>query len=622
MREKLRPDYQSLNWVYAAEIVGDLPQIVIDTGRAMSRLWNELVWLHDRMPYRLLRSVEKLFRDMAADAKFKAGRAREHGDEEKASHLTLETEASIARAVEIKAAAEEVKKQSYRGFDLGLRDDGEKWSAPLVAATIAERRSDNTSLLDIPLDQRINHHTQGRGSDLGLPVWCKWYVGDTFKNALKAYAKKIRFAPRYKRGLDSIHIEQRTDSGTGWPIDALFAKRKPFSMRPETENGGIYEGWEAPAWFAINGERIPLRIIMHRPFPLGAIIKRYSLLGRYEPAFKEWRWRVLFQLETPPQRILYSLTNRIIAIDLGWRSVDDGKGIRLMMIYDGHQHVEIVLPYDLTSRRKAANLKSHSRIDIREASRIRGERDERLENCKANLRDADKSGWPEVAVKKLRGLTRMKSGGLMAVRKILAEAGITCEPIEEWLDADIPAWQEQRTIEEYWYATRDEILRTLAVELAEQCDQVRWEGNLNSKRMAEQESRQTAKRKEAFAESGEWESRTQEERRLEAAQGNRQLANHSQFRTWFREAMEKRGREIIDDETAYSSQICHECDGSIEPSADLIVKCSQCGALFDQDKNTTQYFWGRYDAETRAVAAPLASVDRSLLLKVWRVVSP
>ncbi len=335
MREKLRPDYQSINWAYSAEIVGEVPQVVLDTGRNMNRLWNELVWLHDRTPYRLLRSVEKLFRDLAADAKFKAGRAREHDDEEKAVRFDAEAESSLARAAEIRRAAEEVKKPSYQGFDLGPRDDGEKWSAPLVAATIDERRAGDEPLLDIPLDHRINHHTQERGTGLGLPVWCKWYVGDTFKNSLRAYAKKVRFAPRYKNRLDSIHIEQRTSSGAGWPTDALFARRKPFSMRPEIENGGIYEGWEAPAWFAINGERVPLRIVMHRPLLAGAIVKRYSLLGHYEPSSDEWGWRVLFQLETPPRRVLYALTNRIIAIDFGWRAVGDG--LRLMMIHDGHQ---------------------------------------------------------------------------------------------------------------------------------------------------------------------------------------------------------------------------------------------------------------------------------------------
>jgi hypothetical protein len=420
--------------------------------------------------------------------------------------------------------------------------------------------------------------------------------------------------------LDSIHIEQRTSSGAGWPTDALFARRKPFSMRPEIENGGVYEGWEAPAWFAINGERVPLRIVMHRPLPTGAIVKRYSLLGHYEPSSDEWGWRVLFQLETPPRRVLYALTNRIIAIDLGWRAVGDG--LRLMMIHDGHQFVEIVLPYDLTSRREAANLETHPRVDIREAWRIQAERDKWLNDCKADLRDLDKTGWPETAVKKSRGLTRMKRGGLIAIREITRKAGVVCEPIEAWLAKDVPAWQDQRHIETRWHTTRDEILRVLAATLAEQCDQARWKAELSLKRIAEKESRRTAARKDKYAESGEWISRTNEERTLEGSQRNRRLANLSKFRTWFREAMEKRGREIVDDEAAYSSQICHVCKGAVEQSADLIVKCEQCGAVFDQDKNTARYYWLRFDAETRSLAAPLASVDRSLLKKVWRVVGP
>src|SRR5262249_16829984 len=151
----------------------------------------------------------------------------------------------------------------------------------------------------------------------------------------------------------------------------------------------------------------------------------------YEPSSDEWGWRVLFQLETPPRRVLYALTNRIIAIDLGWRAVGDG--LRLMMIHDGHQFVEIVLPYDLTSRREGGNVETHPRVDIREAWRIRAERDKWLNDCKADLRDLDKTGWPETAVKKSRGLTRMKRGGLIAIREITRKAGVLCEPIEAWL---------------------------------------------------------------------------------------------------------------------------------------------------------------------------------------------
>jgi hypothetical protein len=619
MREKLRPDYQPLNWLYTAEIIGDTPQVLIDTGEKMNSLWNELVSLHERTPYRLLRRVETMFRDMAADAKFQAGRAREKKDVAQAERLMAAAEVHKTRADELKALAKEVAKQSYQGFDLGLRNGDVKWSAPLVAATIAERRASDQLLLDIPLDLRISHHTQTRGSEMGLPVWCKWHVGNQFKDALKAYAKKIRFAPRYKRGLNSIHIEQRTDSGKGWAVEELFARRKPFSIKPAPENN--YARWAAYGWFSINHDRIPIKLTMHRPFPVGAIVKRYILCGKYEPSLNEWKWRMVFQLEVPPQRVLYAQTNRAVAIDFGWRVTDKGEGIRIAMIYDGHQFIEIVLPYDLTARRERFNLRNHPPIDIREAWRIRAKMDEYLEVCKTELRESDKSGWPQRALKTLRSLTRMKREGLMAVRRMLAEEGIVCAPIEAWLAKDGPAWKQKRHIEERWYSTRNIILRKLAAELADQCDEIRWEKNLDLKNMAEKGTRQIEKRKAKYWESGEWESRRKEEWTLDAAQRNRQLANLHKFRVWLREAMEKRGRDIIDDETAYSSQICHKCSSAVEPSPELIVKCSGCGALFDQDKNTARYYWLRFDDDTRAVAGPLASVKRSQLIKVWRVVS-
>jgi hypothetical protein len=671
-----------MNWAYRAKMVGPVPGIVIQTGRNMNRLWNELVWLHDRTPYRLLRSVERMCRDLAADAQFRAGAMREQGDEKKALAFESHAAAHLAKANSLKGAAEEVKKQSYQGFDpaefneqraeikrlkeeakaakaLGSVERAAELSAqadalheqsrePLAlrleltraiedakeadargdawAAAEARKRVDTIcddprlgEVANFPLQERVNYHTQERGTDLGLPVWCKWHVGDNFKQGLDAYAKKIRFAPRVKKGLDSIHIEQRTESGAGWSVGALFAKRKPFSMRPETMNGGLYEGWEAPAWFTVSGERVPVVVVMHRPLPDGAVVKRYSLIGRYEPSSGEWKWRIKFQLEVPPNRKLYSMTNRAIAVDLGWRQTE--AGIRIMMIDDGHQFVEIVLPYDLTNRIEKANLRSHPPVDIRQSYLIQAERDRLQEECKAEMRKLDTGGWPEEALKKLRGLKTMKRGGLIAVRDILVKAGVACQLLDEWLSRDIALWQDKRGIEERWHATRDEILRVLAVELAEQCDQVRWEGEFSAKAMAEQESRQTVRRKKAYSETGQWDVRSAEARRLEASQMNRRLANHSQFRVWLREAMTKRGRDIIDDDTAYSSQICSVCSGAVESSADLIVKCQNCGKLFDQDKNTVRYYWNRFDPETREVAAPLALVNRSLLKKVWRVLS-
>src|SRR5262249_4357513 len=232
----------------------------------------------------------------------------------------------------------------------------------------------------------------------------------------------------------------------------------------------------------------------------------------------------------------------------------------------------------------------------------------------------DVSDWPDDAIRRLVGLTRMRAGGLMKLRSILGEVGITCEPIEVWLEKDRRAWIKQRYIEKRWIATRNTIYRQLATEIADQCGMAIWEGDLGVKGMAERAGKKKQKRKDAQAHGGQWEEPTGDERAFEASQKWRVMASLSQFRVWIREAMNKRGRIIVDDETAYSSQICHVCNGKIEPSGKLIVEC-EMGHREDQDVNTARYYWNRADEDLRVGAVPLEPVRRSQVARLIRPIS-
>ena len=667
----------------------------------MRQLWNELVAMHERTPYRLLRSVERTFHAIAKKAMEEAGQAREKGLTKEAEARDLEAEAHRTRADELKETAKTVMKQSYQGFnpeqfnastakvkqlkegakaakmagDLKraalLSDNAENLRAQALAPLrlrltldrlidIANRAvvSGDTQVeleartrlyeicaderlwqvASIPFEERVKYHVQERGRDLNLPVWCKWHVGETFKNAMTAYAKRQRFAPRYKADLETVHIQQRTESGSGWSIDQIFKRRKPFSIRPETVNGGVYDGWKAPGWFSINGERVPINVTMHRPYPDGAIIKRYSLIGSHEKSDDSWEWKILFQLEIPPSNILRPATGRAISIDAGWRSFRQRAfmpdGIRVLTVYDGHNVWELFIPFDLTNaelsrqlrrdekrRDRPAKRSLPDRIDIRQTWKIQSERDAKREECKESLESIDTANWPEKARKQLSTLKKMRGEGLRMLHKTLQNAGITCEILETWLAFDGPVWKRQRYIQKKWIARRNEIYRVWAAEIAESCDTVIWEGNLNLKRIAEEPARKKESRKAKYAKEGRWEHRTEEQRLAEAAAKWRTLVSLSWFRLGIREAMAKQRREVIDDETAHSSRICSECWGEIEPSSDLIVTCKHCGAQYDQDINTVYYYWDRLTGDTQEAAEPLPSVKRSLLERCWRQIS-
>lgn len=608
-----------MNWTYHATIKGEIPPVIFDTANKMNLLWNELVAMHNRIPYQALKTVHYLERYTATPE----------------------------RLAELEAAAKAVKKASYKGFNpepyLAIRTaikaklkaaadikDTDPEQAKQLRAEAKALRAEIFALpsSDIPLEQRINDHVQERGNELGLPVWCKWHVGDNFKLAMEAFASGKRKPPRFKpRFADRIHIENRTDSGTGWTVEQLFKKRTAFSLKPERLNDGRYEGWLADGWFTVGGVRVPIAVTMHRPLPDGAIIKRFSLIGECEKASRQWEWKVLFNIEIPdPIQVVYPQTGAAIAIDAGWRSARltayQEAGIRVMTLFDGFKYQEIVIPYDLSNRReRRAEYADRPRIDIREVWEITRQRDAELEKCKAAIRAMDKTGWPTEARRTVNGLTKMRSAGLMRLRKALANHGIICQPIEDWRAFDIPAWEDQRHIERRWYGSRDALYRQIAAELADRADTIIWEGDLKLKDIADKPAKNKAKRKKKHAETGEWESRTERERIEEAAAKWRQLASLYRFRMWIKEEIAQKGRTLVDEPAAYSSQICAECGAAIEPSPELIVKCAN-GHIYDQDVNSARYFWNRLDEDLRAVAAPAASVRRSQISRLFRDINP
>lgn len=612
---------QTFNWTYACRIANP-PAVIFDTARKMNRLWNELVAMHNRLPYQLLKR--------AAETEWKLASSAKNGTQAQC----------LERANRIKAAAAEVMMASYKGFnteaysairtgikaqyEAAKQAEGEESASLRRIAKEARSQIFQLPSLDIPFTEKVNEYVQTRGNELGLPVWCKWYVGDNFKLALEAYAKRQRNAPDFKRGLDSVHIENRTDSGKGWPSEAIFGERKAVSLKVLPRVNMRASGHLARGYFQVGGEQVPIEVIMHRPFPEGAIVKRFSLLGKYEAAENKWEWQVMFTLSCPSPSVAYPVTSTAISIDAGWRAertnAMNESGIRIMTIFDGTSAQEIVLPYDLSNKRERRHHAENSNrppIDIREVWRIQSERDSRLEQCKSELRTETKDGWPDEAVRMMRGITKMRAGGLMRIRHKLTDASLVSPAIESWLEYDRPAWIQQRHIQRRWLATRDEFYRVLAAELTDQADVVVWEGDLSLKQMAEESGKKKNRRKAKHEDSGEWDARSVDERILEASMRWRHTAGLYKLRLWIKEEVAQKRRELIDEAAAYSSQVCYHCGASITPSASLIVMCAN-GHKHDQDENTCRYFWGRLADEVRAAAVPMASVGHSQIRRLFR----
>jgi hypothetical protein len=99
-------------------------------------------------------------------------------------------------------------------------------------------------------------------------------------------------------------------------------------------------------------------MIMHRPLPEGAIIKRVTVARRARDSVT-WRWTAEFTIEIPEATVLRRRPAAgVCAINLGWRLFDDRLRIGYVVADDGHRE-EITLPPDIIPRlRKVEDLRA------------------------------------------------------------------------------------------------------------------------------------------------------------------------------------------------------------------------------------------------------------------------
>jgi hypothetical protein len=192
-----------------------------------------------------------------------------------------------------------------------------------MVESLAEASKDQKKEAYKQFEQRAKAYVRDQGTALQIPCWAKWQIWDNFTRSQQAWAGRRAGAPSVKHGLRRIQIENRTDTKKGAPVSWIFrdSNLKPFHLRRQN---GLVRGY-----FKINTERVHFETVMHRPLEEDCILKRYSLCGTYEPAFRNWQWKIVMLMERPPREVMHG--NTIAAMDLGWRRREDG--LRLGVIY-------------------------------------------------------------------------------------------------------------------------------------------------------------------------------------------------------------------------------------------------------------------------------------------------
>lgn len=424
-----------------------------------------------------------------------------------------------------------------------------------------------------------------------LPCWAKWQIYDAFKVAQSAWAKKRGGLPRVRHGLRRIKIEHRTKSG-GVEMDWLYtdSDRKHTCIR---RRAGLTRGY-----FSIDGERVPFEVVMHRSIPDDCILKRIALAGEYEPAFREWRWKIIFLVEDTPRQKEHGAA--VVGLDLGWRRQENG--IRLGVLWDGHKAHELFLPFNLANRSERKQIERYPDTevtrDIRQIWEMQSIQDAGIEDVKRRLGECDRSTWPQDARERMSGIVKMRAGGLRRLRRTLFDAGVSLDFVEEWHSRHSEIAKRIRQGQIRIGATKQAIYRNLAAWLSRHCQALVWEGDLGLKDMAEAEL-------------------TGEDRILKLAQKHRQFVGLYGLRQAIKHAM---GSRLINEKSAYSTATCSVCGHRIQTGPMITLMCDQ-GHLVDCDMNAAKVLYSRLPEELRAAAGAGLQVDRSQIERAVRPLS-
>jgi hypothetical protein len=462
------------------------------------------------------------------------------------------------------------------------------------------------------------------GERLGLSAWQKWHVHDTFQAAMRAWRTHQRQAPHKHHGLRDIIVPYRTQSG-GVPLDWLSHDSADKHTAILPADGGHHH---RRAYTTIGGVRIPLLVLLHRPLPADALIKRVALVGHHEPSLRRgqdagWQWKFQVSLELPPPAQAPPPTGRVAGIDLGWRVWD--YGLRVAVISDGQgHHWELALPWDMANRglrrRQAWHMRDGTPLDTtgswRQMWTWKTAIDQALEACKETLEACDHATWPAEAQQIWAGHVKMRAGGLRRLRRTLWQAGMTVQALDEWHVWHSTQMRRYRGAEIRLTRTRNHLYRLVADWLSRHYDIVSVEGDLDLQELAQKPTKTRKQR----GQEGKTDRLSNEQRRERRANKNRQLASVSTLRRYLAEALAKHGRVLHAVPAAHTSRRCATCGAQMVEGAEVWRICPH-GHVQDRDCTAADNLVRAIPGEERGTGGPAPAIDREQLIPILRPIS-
>jgi hypothetical protein len=387
-------------------------------------------------------------------------------------------------------------------------------------------------------------------------------VLDRFLSALKRLKQGGGF-PKIHHRLDRWQIPHRYTGG-GVPVRALYSPGAArFSLVPvaerayrQNERASRRERFTR-ARFGVGEETVGLNVILHRPIPAEALVKKVALGGRETPL--GWKFHLAVTCEMAPEERVRQGPEAACGLDLGWRKFDDY--VRIGMKYDGQKYEELKLPLDApTNRSRRSGLPSSwQALEIYDQKRAG-----LLEACKAAIKPA-LEGVQDESLKAFHLL------GWKGLRRLAERVSAALPDVAARIEASRRDQAQVLRLENRLHSRligrRRALYQQMALDLCRKYTEIRWEGDLALKQMAEAEKMTPA---------------------LRNAMQYRTIASLYEFRHWLKNAADKTGARLMEVKAAGTTRQCSWCGAEVEGGLEkVVVRCAN-GHEFDQDCNAAR----------------------------------
>ena len=322
-------------------------------------------------------------------------------------------------------------------------------------------------------------------------------------------------------------------------------------------------------------------MVMHRPLPPAGVIKNVSVQLRKIGPREEWT--ACFTVTSSssgdrPKRRVPDIG--VVAVDLGWRVIDDELRVASWMASDGEAGELRLSAVELSALTKASGLRSTRDTNFDEARAILVAWLTGQESLPDWLREATKT------------IGQWKSEArLAALAKRWAENRFEGDvdaynALERWRYHDHHLWEWESSQRSKSLRRRREVYRVWAASMAQRYQTIIVE-KFDLRRVAAKPPTGEEKPKADY----------------DKARSNRQLAAVSELRGCISNAFDGRTVEILSVDTTRACSVCGVVN-QFDQAAHLLHTCRDCGSTWDQDRNAATNILALGCEQLRAASGP------------------